>query len=216
MESPTTATPTATHFPYGLSAGEELGSANAADAHILELQAVMQSQTTAEDSGSVLAIINFDPKLDQGRACTGQRWQSLQMRLSLDKILFHNSNKINSMLEPAKQQRIRRRLGFTTLPPGVDYVLDFTPPNEGAELADLTAALWLPQVVKIWFLAGQYIPLASLNTDPRGFQGRALGDNAAGATLTLGHDDDCKNESCKFVYFHPLPVIPSVLGHFGC
>jgi hypothetical protein len=149
--------------------------------------------------GDVLAVVRFDRDLESGRACGGKKWSTLQVRMASEKLKALGSTKINDMFEPRRQQRIRRRLRFALLPPGVEYVLDFTPPNEGPELADLTAALWLPKMVKLWFLAGLYIPEQILESSWLEYYRRPMGDKAAGAILTLGHDDACRYEACKSI-----------------
>ncbi|KAK1759346.1 hypothetical protein QBC47DRAFT_103775 [Echria macrotheca] len=183
-------------FPFGVTAGpsQNAGLTNAADSHILDVQAVQSS--LANNEGDVLAVITLDSEFEQGRSCTGKRWQTMQLRMSSQKLRSLDSKKINDMFDPKRQERVRRRLGFGLTPPGVEYVLDFTPPAEGPELADLTAALWLPRMVKLWFLAGYYLPPQITNTDTRGFHGRPLGDKAVGAMMALGHDDVCNSESC--------------------
>lgn len=192
-------------FPFRLTtAGEDMdpATANAADAHLLELQALTQtSQHTS--IGNVLAVITFGSDFEQGIACDGRRWGNMQIRMSYDKLISLGSSKINEMFEPRRQQRIRRRLGFALLPPGIEYVLDFTPPAEGAELATLTASLWLPRMVKIWFLAGHYLPEAIVESGPSQYTKRPLGDKAVGAILALGHDDVCRSDACR-----PAPNVP--------
>ncbi|KAK4197254.1 hypothetical protein QBC40DRAFT_107058 [Triangularia verruculosa] len=149
---------------------------------------------------SVLAFIIF-PKDHTGTACDGSRWGNVQIRMSYDTLMGLNSSKINSMLRPRAQERFRRRLatefGMHELPDSVKYVLDFTPPVEGAELADLTAKLWLPRIVKLWFLAGHYSPDPIVaNPYDTHSPSRPMADSAVGAIMAMGHDDICKSYSC--------------------
>lgn len=149
---------------------------------------------------SVLAFIIF-PKDYIGTTCDGSRWGDFKLRMSYGSLIALNSAKINNMFKPRAQERFRRRLatdlGVKDLPEGVKYVLDFTPPVEGAELADLTAKLWLPKMVKLWFLAGHYSPDPVLkcfqDTD---FRSRLMADSAVGAIMVMGHDDICRRQNC--------------------
>ncbi|KAK3353023.1 hypothetical protein B0T25DRAFT_199371 [Lasiosphaeria hispida] len=168
---------------------------NAADSHLAEISSLFE---TDSGRGNVLAIIKFPGDFERGRSCDGKRWQTMSIRMSYDKLMALGSSKITEMFDPKRQARTRRRNNFATLPPGIEYVLDFTPPTEGAELADLTAALWLPRMMKLWFLAGQYLPETIIGSGPAPtvYNKRPLGDKAVGATMVLGHDDVCKSESC--------------------
>ncbi|KAH6631770.1 hypothetical protein F5144DRAFT_231372 [Chaetomium tenue] len=191
----------AVSFPFASvtdNSGLSQATSNAIDTHLMELSAT-RSPATTDRQGTVLAIVTF-PKDDSLRmACDGKRWcQDIQLRMSYDKLVSLESKKIDEMFTPRAQARFRRRHGFEReLPRGIKFILDFTPPAEGAELAELTAALWLPQMVKIWFLAGQYFPNPILE-QAIGHPSRPLADKAVGAILTLGHDDVCKNLTCTY------------------
>ncbi|KAK0620352.1 hypothetical protein B0T14DRAFT_567107 [Immersiella caudata] len=201
------------HFPFRLTAtGEAEATINAADSHVLEVQAVLSHTHAAGGDGDVLAVVRFDRELEPGRACGGKPWSTLQLRMASEKLKALGSVKINDMFELRHQERVRRRLGFALVPPGVEYVLDFTPPSEGPELADLTAALWLPKMVKLWFLAGLYIPEAILESSWLEYHRRPMGDKAAGAILTLGHDDGCRNQACldDITQWRADPGVPGI------
>ncbi|KAK0641609.1 hypothetical protein B0T16DRAFT_335738 [Cercophora newfieldiana] len=186
---------------------------NSADSHMLEVQSVM-NHTHDSGDGDVLAIVGFNGESDHAHACGGKQWKDLQLRMSSVKLKALGSSKINDMFEPRVQDRIqkrmRRRPGFV-VPPGVEFILDFTPPTEGPELADLTAALWLPKMIKLWFLAGIYTPETILESGPQDYLKRPLGDKAASAILTLGHDDVCLNNTC-LLDLSPWRVDPNVPG----
>lgn len=170
------------------------------DLHLMELSAIRQS--LVENKGNVLAVVTF-PKNERSkpRACDGQTWEEdLRIRMSYDKLMCLGSSKITSMFRPKAQERFRRRLNLGMLPPGIDYVLDFTPPAEGPELADLTAMLWLPRICKLWFLAGHYVPHEILATGG-GVPHRPMADKAVGCVLSLGHDDVCKADNCEYLGF---------------
>ncbi|KAL2120782.1 hypothetical protein VTJ04DRAFT_4809 [Mycothermus thermophilus] len=166
---------------------------NAIKLHMMDI-ARLKYPCTRND-GDVLAIITFPKDSKSALACDGEPWHDIRLRMSSEKLRGLGSKVINDMFSPRAQARFRRRHKLDTLPSGVDYVLDFTPPVEGPELADLTAALWLPRVVKIWFLAGLFIPNGILCGVPNA-PSRPLADKAVGAVLTLGHDDVCKAGAC--------------------
>ncbi|KAK3323413.1 hypothetical protein B0T19DRAFT_203287 [Cercophora scortea] len=183
-----------------------VGSAasGAVESHIWEIAALMQTGADYNEGDSVLAIVTFPKDKNPGTACNGRPWQDLHLRMNYARLVNLGSAKITEMLQPRWQARLRRRHHMeNSLPPGVDYLLDFTPSDEGSEQADLTAALWLPKGIKTWFLAGHYIPRPILRIGP-GLVGmtRPLAEKAVGATLALGHDDVCKSPVCEFTR-HP-------------
>jgi hypothetical protein len=168
--------------------------------HLVDLMAIQQLSMppalkvdNKSNKGSVLAVVNFPETA--GRDCNGiaNFGKVYQLRLDYDRLVALGSTKIAAMLKPKKQEKFRRLLRMDTLPDGVDYVLDFTPPLEGEECSELTASLWLPVSTKIWWMAGHYKPAGLLNSTPRGDQlcTRPLADKPVGAVLVLGHDDDC-------------------------
>ncbi|KAK4193835.1 hypothetical protein QBC35DRAFT_422155 [Podospora australis] len=178
--------------------GKDIDSSikNAVDSHFLEISAIRQAHIDA--TGSVLAVVTFPKDSGSSPACDGKKWQDTYIRMDYDKLRGLGSSKINDMFKPRAQQRFRRNLNMSSLPEGVEYVLDFTPPREGPELADLTAALWLPKMVKYWFLAGQYLPDRCLANGPES-DARPLADKAVGSIMTLGHDDACRKPNCLWV-----------------
>ncbi|KAL2023063.1 hypothetical protein VTK56DRAFT_3973 [Thermocarpiscus australiensis] len=167
---------------------------NARDSHMREL-ASLKEPLSGDCQGSVLAIVRFADD-DSARSCDGKRWRDVRIRMSYERLMSLGSSKIRDMFSPRAQARFRRQPGLEPLPHGIEYVLDFTPPAEGPELADLTAALWLPKMVKLWFLAGHYVPDSVLARGSDGLQRRPLAEKTVGAILTLGHDDVCKYHSC--------------------
>lgn len=172
---------------------------NAIDNHLAEITSLRQPMADDTTQGSVMAVVTFPKDNGSAMACDGRPWEDVRIRMSFDKLLRLGSKKIANMLTPRAQARFRRRLGHEQqeqLPPGIEYVIDFTPPSEGPELADLTAALWLPRMVKIWFLAGHYVPDRVLESGI-GIPTRPLADKGVGAMLVLGHDDVCKASSCE-------------------
>ncbi|KAK3688602.1 hypothetical protein B0T22DRAFT_159070 [Podospora appendiculata] len=186
--------------------GNAVGNAasDAVKSHIWEIAALMQTSADYNQGDSVLAIVTFPKDKNPGTACNGRPWQDLHLRMNYARLMSLGSTKITEMLQPRWQARFRRRHNMeNSLPPGIDHLLDFTPSDEGSEQADLTAALWLPKGVKMWYLAGHYIPKPILRTGPvsAGIS-RPLAEKAVGATLALGHDDVCKSPVCEFIC-HP-------------
>ncbi|KAK3390426.1 hypothetical protein B0H63DRAFT_519648 [Podospora didyma] len=169
----------------------------ALESHILEISSLKQSHTQ-DNGGSVLAIVTVPKDSDVGRACDGTRWHDMAIRMSETKLKELGSRKITAMFDEKHQKLYRRRWGNKPLPSGIEYILDFTPPAEGSELADLTAALWLPKMVKFWYLAGHFVPdeVLELGPDVTGFYKRPLSEKAVGCVLTLGHDDVCRSDEC--------------------
>ncbi|KAK4126222.1 hypothetical protein N657DRAFT_679194 [Parathielavia appendiculata] len=206
-------------FPFGLTINGNLNSAtaNAIDVHLMEIAAI-RNTAEVDSQGTVLAVVTFPKDNGLSCACDGKPWQDVRLRMSYEKLANLVSKKIQDMFSPRAQKRFRRRLGLEhQLPPGVEYVLDFTPPSEGPELADLTAALWLPRAVKLWFLAGHYIPSAVLEAGT-GLPTRPLADKAVGAMLVLGHDDICQGSACLSDYtaWQPKPENPGVVEEPPC
>ncbi|GAB1318897.1 hypothetical protein MFIFM68171_09107 [Madurella fahalii] len=183
------------NFPYALG-DEHIDSAmtNAIDSHLLEIASI-RHMLLDDNHNSVLAFVGFPEDARSAFACDGNRWEDVRIRMNYDKLMALGSPKIREMFSPSAQRRFRRRLRLEVLPPGIEYVVDFTPPSEGSELADLTAALWLPKMVKLWFLAGQYVPDPVLERK-EGIYRRPLADRAVGSIMTLGHDDVCKSKAC--------------------
>ncbi|KAH8912378.1 hypothetical protein BR93DRAFT_75234 [Coniochaeta sp. PMI_546] len=166
--------------------------------HLGELMAIQQlsvpnRRDEQSKNGSILAVVNF-PECP-GQDCNGMTGfgKVYQIRLDYERVIATGSTKIMDMLQPKKQERFRRLLRMDTLPDGIDYVLDFTPPLEGEECSELTASLWLPASTKIWWMSGFYKPSGLLESGPREGQlcKRPLADKAVGAILSLGHDDEC-------------------------
>ena len=69
--------------------------------------------------------------------------------------LARMSTLFKEMLGPTQQFRtIRRRKLAGSLPPGIKYVLDITPPSEGDDAVYLTASLCCSEGVRFWHLVG--------------------------------------------------------------
>ncbi|KAK3896820.1 hypothetical protein C8A05DRAFT_39629 [Staphylotrichum tortipilum] len=204
-------------YPYTLGADAlniSPSTANAMETHLVEV-ALARDPPDTVPNGTVLAFVTFPKDCKLSFACDGKPWKDVRIRMSYDKLMALGSPTIQDMFSPSSQRRFRRRLGFEKeMPFGIDYILDFTPPLEGSELADLVTKLWLPRVVKLWFLAGQYIPEPVLS-DARGIPPRPLADKAVGAILALGHDDVCKGRDCLTAYdqWQTIPNIPGIVGN---
>jgi len=170
--------------------GED-AAVRATNRHLFELSSIHQSEHEFS-TGSVLAIVEF-PR-NPGVDCNGCQFKPVyKLRIDHDKLVAIGSAKIQAMLTPRQQERIRRRRGLQQLPEGVEFVIDLTPPSEGPELADVVAALWLPRGIKLWYLAGQYTPHTTGTgaVEHKVYRRRPLDGNPVGAVLALGHDDKC-------------------------
>ncbi|KAL1868758.1 hypothetical protein VTK73DRAFT_3510 [Phialemonium thermophilum] len=174
---------------------------NAMRRHLFELHSLHQSESEFT-TGTVLAVVRFP--WDSGTDCNGILFKPVyQMRIDYQKLVATGAAKIQKLLEPRQQARIRRRLNLTQLPEGVEFVVDLTPPAEGPDLAELMASLWLPKGTKLWYLAGHYRPDHILATEPDytpavhgpegqpRFRSRPLANQVVGSVLVLGHDDKC-------------------------
>ncbi|KAK0637323.1 hypothetical protein B0T17DRAFT_106661 [Bombardia bombarda] len=182
---------------------------NAINTHKSELTELMQPWSLDRRDGSVLAIVTMPPDTGSSlsMACNGQRWKDLYLRMDFDKLSRLGSSKINDLLVPKAQERFRRRhaaLSAEIKHYGMDYIIDLTPPTEGGELADLLSTLWLPKMVKLWFLAGRFFPDPIIQDGPVQsiHDKRPLAEKAVGAILSLGHDDVCRSRSCLSDYHH--------------
>ncbi|UKZ73771.1 hypothetical protein TrVFT333_001421 [Trichoderma virens FT-333] len=107
------------------------------------------------DEGDTLVFIDF-PDLSRRQPrqtdCYGVPYTSQQFRVHSEKLLATGSAKFAEMLNPTYQFRIQRRRKLTkSLPEGIKYVLDLTPPSEGDELVFQVTQLSLtPGIIKWW------------------------------------------------------------------
>jgi hypothetical protein len=102
-----------------------------------------------------------------------------------------STRKMEQMFRPRRLENARKLIHQNTLESldGVEYVLDFTPP-ETDEGADLVTLLWLPEDIKIWWAAGYYLPSVHMTKGAFGVK-RLMADKSVGAIMALGHDDIC-------------------------
>lgn len=76
---------------------------------------------------------------------------NLPIRVHSTNLLGTGSRVFRDLLAPTKNFRtIRRRKLANKLPPGIQYVIDLTPPDEGDEAVDLTADLSLSLGIQKW------------------------------------------------------------------
>ena len=90
--------------------------------HISEIQSIHQV-SIEQGQGNVLVIVQFPA--NDGFSCDGARWTDYQERVPYERLFDAGSLKIRSLLQRRPQQRMRRRLGMTTLPDGIDVSLPF-------------------------------------------------------------------------------------------
>jgi hypothetical protein len=141
--------------------------------------------------GDTLVFIDYPdcPRDYKSQAdCYGMNYRSQQFRVSSAKLLATESSKFAEMLGPTYQFRIkRRRRMVNSMPEGVKFLLDLTPPSEGDELVfQMTELSLTPGLTKWW---------------------TSYSIHSTDATLVAGHDDVC---SCAVpTHAHlPHPDIP--------
>lgn len=88
---------------------------------------------------------------------TGFQLVSKAHRVHSEKLLATGSAKFTKLLlDEWKQHRMRKARGFLNkraLPPGIQYVLDLTPPDEGDDALELTTSLSCSLGIRNWYLA---------------------------------------------------------------
>ncbi|KAH0547684.1 hypothetical protein FGG08_000173 [Glutinoglossum americanum] len=76
-------------------------------------------------------------------------------RMRSDRLKATGSTYFLDALGPTKQFRVIRRRRLSPLPPGIKYVIDLTPPEEGDMAVELTTELSCPKGVRQYFRAQQ-------------------------------------------------------------
>ncbi|KAL7921142.1 hypothetical protein ACQKWADRAFT_296375 [Trichoderma austrokoningii] len=110
---------------------------------------------TEFDEGDTLVFVDY-PEIKRRQSeqtdCFGSRYSSQKFRVHSEKLLATGSAKFAEMLNPTYQFRIQRRRKLAkSLPEGVKYVLDLTPPSEGDDLVFQVTQLSLtPGIIKWW------------------------------------------------------------------
>ncbi|KAI9847072.1 MAG: hypothetical protein M1837_003190 [Sclerophora amabilis] len=80
---------------------------------------------------------------------------SKTFRIHSAKLFSTGSTYFRDLLSPTKQFRTTRRLKCLPLPPGIKYVLDLTPPQEGDVAVNLITELSCSEGVRKWFYAAE-------------------------------------------------------------
>ncbi|KAL7784856.1 hypothetical protein V8C37DRAFT_343221 [Trichoderma ceciliae] len=107
------------------------------------------------DKGDTLVYIDY-PDVSRRRSrqtdCYGMTYSSQKLRVHSEKLLATGSAKFAEMLSPTYQFRVQRRRKLTkSLPEGIKYVLDLTPPSEGDDLVfQMTQLSLTPGIIKWW------------------------------------------------------------------
>ncbi|KAL7899439.1 hypothetical protein HDV63DRAFT_373251 [Trichoderma sp. SZMC 28014] len=107
------------------------------------------------DKGDTLVFIDY-PEIGRRHSeqtdCYGIKYSSQRFRVHSEKLLATGSAKFAEMLNPTYQFRVQRRKKLTkSLPEGVKYVLDLTPPSEGDDLVfQMTQLSLTPGIIKWW------------------------------------------------------------------
>jgi hypothetical protein len=157
-------------------------------AHALELYRI-HSATFELKEGDTLVFIDFpDPPFNTKHVdCDRFAFKSQSFRMSSKKLLGTGSSKFADLLGPTYQYRIKRRRKLVnTLPEGVKYVIDMSPPSEGDDLVFQMTELSLPPGIIKWWQASQL--------------------HAVDESVVGGHDDVCTCWEDKHKYAPPSPT----------
>ncbi|KAI9801794.1 MAG: hypothetical protein M1825_003167 [Sarcosagium campestre] len=73
------------------------------------------------------------------------------LRIHSERLLATQSKVFKDLLSPTRQYRLTRRRNCWPLPPGIKFVLDLTPPEEGDDAVELTSNLCCPMGVRKWY-----------------------------------------------------------------
>lgn len=107
------------------------------------------------DKGDTLVFIDY-PDIKRRHSeqtdCYGMSYSSQKFRVHSKKLLATGSAKFADMLNPTHQFRVQRRRKLAkSLPDGIKYVLDLTPPSEGDDLVfQMTQLSLTPGIIKWW------------------------------------------------------------------
>ncbi|KAM0524490.1 hypothetical protein ACHAPE_000584 [Trichoderma viride] len=115
----------------------------------------LRSVSTELDKGDTLVFIDYPEikrRYSEQTDCYGIKYSSQTFRVHSEKLLATGSTKFIEMLNPTYQFRIQRRKKLTkSLPEGIKYVLDLTPPSEGDDLVfQMTQLSLTPGIIKWW------------------------------------------------------------------
>ncbi|KAI9679402.1 MAG: hypothetical protein M1817_005424 [Caeruleum heppii] len=132
--------------------------------------------------------------------------QELPFRMRSDRFLATGSTFFRDLLSPTKQYRIVRRLKCLPLPPGIKYVLDLRPPNEGDIAVELTTQLSCSWGLRQWYAAAArwnvHRSLVCGTDDDRESETmRCRSSSAADSSVSTGLAGD------------PAKVLPTPPGH---
>jgi hypothetical protein len=87
---------------------------------------------------------------------TGFEISAAPHRVHSSRLLATGSKVFAKLLSPTNQYRtVRRKKLVGNLPPGIRYVLDLTPPDEGDEAVELTSELSCSLGIRLWYTAAQ-------------------------------------------------------------
>ena len=87
---------------------------------------------------------------------TGFEISAAPHRVHSSRLLATGSKVFAKLLSPMNQYRIVQRKKLVgNLPPGINYVLDLTPPDEGDEAVELISELSCSLGIRLWYTAAQ-------------------------------------------------------------
>ncbi|RKU46772.1 hypothetical protein DL546_005945 [Coniochaeta pulveracea] len=160
--------------------------------HRKELLELSSHGRGVQGTGNVLCIVNLPSPNDDDYDCNNMPIHpQYTVRIPYENfVATFPARKIEQLFRPRRLGNARKlHQKLLESLDGVDYVLDFTPP-EMDDVADLVTLLWLPEDVKTWWAAGYYVPSPHMRQGAFGAK-RLMADKSVGAIMTLGHDDIC-------------------------
>jgi hypothetical protein len=127
------------------------------DSSKMELQerdrnAIAYTKSLLEEGDTMVYIMY--PANSQIQHPTGFDMPIKVHRVHSERLLQTGSTKFQELFSDWSQAKMRRRKGhFNNLPPGVMYILDLTPPDEGDEAVELTTELSCSTGIRHWYSA---------------------------------------------------------------
>lgn len=124
----------------------------ARDDHLFSIHAIGLQLKDGDTLVYVDMPDTYGPYLMRPRDCNNVPFRSAVFRVDSQRLRHTGSIKFAMMLGPSYQFRIRRRRNVVnSLPEGVRYVIDLTPPSEGDDLVfQMTEASLTPGIIDWW------------------------------------------------------------------
>ena len=165
------------------------------------------------EAGDTLVYIKF-PSDELLLDAAGTPISKKPHRVHSSKLLATGSTKFQELLEnEIKQRRMRARYGFTNkmaLPPGIQYVLDLTPPDEGDDAVILLEELTCSPGICHWYTSElrcgcHHDRVGGKDEMPQLFLDEESDDQKANTHVPSNHDDGVGETQDKD---KPITIIP--------